>query len=51
MPEMDGIELLRRLHARRAKLPVILITAFAKRASAVAAMRPAPSTTDQAVRQ
>ena len=39
MPEMDGIELLRRLRARRPDLPVILITAFASVPSAVAAMR------------
>ena len=39
MPEMDGIELLRRMHARRASLPVILLTAFASVPSAVAAMR------------
>jgi len=39
MPEIDGIELLRRMHARRASLPVILLTAFASVPSAVAAMR------------
>jgi DNA-binding NtrC family response regulator len=39
MPGMDGIELLRRMHARRASLPVILLTAFASVPSAVAAMR------------
>jgi DNA-binding NtrC family response regulator len=39
MPEMDGIELLRRLRERDPSLPVILVTAFASVASAVAAMR------------
>ena len=39
MPQMDGIELLRRLHARRPGLPVILLTAYASVSSAVAAMR------------
>ena len=39
MPEMDGIELLRRLRERDPALPVILVTAFASVASAVAAMR------------
>jgi DNA-binding NtrC family response regulator len=39
MPEMDGIELLRRLHARRPGLPVILLTAHGTVPSAVAAMR------------
>src|SRR6185369_16180532 len=39
MPQMDGIELLRRLHARRTGLPVILLTAYASVPSAVAAMR------------
>ncbi len=39
MPQMDGIELLRRLHARRPGLPVILLTAHASVSSAVAAMR------------
>jgi len=39
MPEMDGIQLLRRLRARRPVVPVILITAFASVPSAVAAMR------------
>jgi DNA-binding NtrC family response regulator len=39
MPEMDGMELLRRLHARRAELPVILLTAHGTVPSAVAAMR------------
>ncbi len=38
MPEMDGIELLRRLHARRPGLPVILVTAHGTVPSAVAAM-------------
>jgi len=42
---MDGIELLRRLHARRAKLPVILITAFASVPSPLRRCAPAPSTT------
>ncbi|HEY2389493.1 MAG TPA: sigma-54 dependent transcriptional regulator [Candidatus Binatia bacterium] len=39
MPQMDGIELLRTLHARRPGLPVILLTAYASVSSAVAAMR------------
>ena len=39
MPGMDGIELLRRLHAKRPALPVILITAHGSVPSAVAAMR------------
>jgi DNA-binding NtrC family response regulator len=39
MPEMDGVELLKQLHARRAGLPVIMITAFASVPSAVTAMR------------
>src|SRR5438132_1454640 len=39
MPHMDGIELLRRLHARRPGLPVILVTAHGTVPSAVAAMR------------
>ena len=39
MPQMDGIELLRQLHARRPGLPVILLTAYASVSSAVAAMR------------
>ena len=39
MPQMDGIELLRRLHARQPGLPVILLTAYASVSSAVAAMR------------
>jgi DNA-binding NtrC family response regulator len=39
MPEMDGIELLRTLRARRPELPVILLTAHASIPSAVAAIR------------
>ncbi len=39
MPEMDGLELLRRVHARRPALPVILLTAHGSVPSAVAAMR------------
>jgi DNA-binding NtrC family response regulator len=39
MPQMDGLELLRRLHARRPALPVILLTAYGNVPSAVAAMR------------
>src|SRR5439155_620684 len=38
MPHMDGIELLRRLHARRPGLPVILVTAHGTVPSAVAAI-------------
>jgi DNA-binding NtrC family response regulator len=39
MPETDGLGLLRQLHATRPALPVILLTAHASVASAVAAMR------------
>jgi DNA-binding NtrC family response regulator len=39
MPEMDGFELLRRLHSKRPKLPVILLTAHGDVRTAVAAMR------------
>jgi DNA-binding NtrC family response regulator len=39
MPQMDGVELLRRLHARRPGLPVILLTAHGSVPAAVAAMR------------
>ena len=39
MPQMDGIELLRRLHARQPRLPVVLLTAHGSVPSAVAAMR------------
>jgi two-component system, NtrC family, response regulator AtoC len=39
MPGMDGLELLRRLHARRPALPVILLTAHGDVRTAVAAMR------------
>jgi DNA-binding NtrC family response regulator len=39
MPQMDGLELLRRLHAIKPDLPVILVTAYATVSSAVAAMR------------
>jgi len=39
MAGMDGMELLKRLRAKRPELPVILITAFASVPSAVAAMR------------
>ncbi|TMA88754.1 MAG: sigma-54-dependent Fis family transcriptional regulator [Deltaproteobacteria bacterium] len=39
MPEMDGVELLRRLRARWPNLPVILLTAYGTIPSAVAAMR------------
>jgi DNA-binding NtrC family response regulator len=39
MPGMDGVELLRRLHAKRPTLPVIMLTAFGNVPSAVAAMR------------
>ena len=39
MPEMDGIELLRRLRAAHPSLPVILLTAHGSVPSAVAAMR------------
>jgi DNA-binding NtrC family response regulator len=39
MPEMDGLELLRRVQAQRPNLPVILITAHGSVPSAVAAMR------------
>ncbi len=39
MPGMDGIELMRRLHALRPQLPVIVLTAHGSVPSAVAAMR------------
>jgi DNA-binding NtrC family response regulator len=39
MPDMDGIELLRRLRAARPALPVILLTAHGSVPTAVAAMR------------
>jgi len=39
MPEMDGVELLRRVHAKWPRLPVIMLTAFGNVPSAVAAMR------------
>jgi DNA-binding NtrC family response regulator len=39
MPGMDGFSLLRELRARRADLPVILLTAYGSVPSAVAAMR------------
>jgi DNA-binding NtrC family response regulator len=39
MPDVDGIELLRRLRATRPALPVILLTAHGSVPSAVAAMR------------
>jgi two-component system NtrC family response regulator len=39
MPEVDGMELLRRMKRERSTLPVIFITAYGSVASAVAAMR------------
>jgi DNA-binding NtrC family response regulator len=39
MPGMDGIELLRRIRASHAKIPVVMITAHGSVPSAVAAMR------------
>lgn len=39
MPEMDGIELIKRLKQRHPKLPVIIITAFSNWENAVEAMR------------
>jgi two-component system response regulator HydG len=39
MPEMDGVELVTRLHEQDPDLPVIVATAFGDVASAVAAMR------------
>ncbi len=39
MPGMDGVELLRQVRARRPRLPVILLTAYASVRSAVEAMR------------
>jgi len=39
MPEMDGIELLRRIKSRWPKLPVVIITAFSTWENAVQAMR------------
>lgn len=39
MPQMDGLELLRRIHADNRALPIILMTAYATVSDAVAAMR------------
>src|SRR5262249_1614788 len=39
MPQMDGMDLLRHLHAQQPGLPVILLTAHGSVPSAVAAMR------------
>lgn len=39
MPDMSGIELLKRIKARRQGLPVVLITAFASMDTAISAMR------------
>ena len=39
MPGMDGVELCRRIAARRADLPVIMMTGFGSFESAVAALR------------
>jgi DNA-binding NtrC family response regulator len=39
MPEMDGLELLRRLRALQPRLPVILLTAYGTVSTAVSAMR------------
>lgn len=39
MPELDGLELLQRIHERWPELPVIFLTAYGSVASAVAAMR------------
>jgi DNA-binding NtrC family response regulator len=39
MPDMDGMELLRRLRAERPELPVILLTAYGSVPAAVEAMR------------
>jgi len=39
MPGIDGMELLRRVHATRPGLPVVLLTAFGNVPAAVAAMR------------
>ncbi len=39
MPEMDGLELMRRLREQNSELPVIVATAFGEVHSAVAAMR------------
>jgi two-component system, NtrC family, response regulator HydG len=39
MPEMDGVELLHKLHAHDPRLPVIVATGFGEIATAVAAMR------------
>jgi two-component system, NtrC family, response regulator AtoC len=39
MPDLDGIELMERVHARRPSLPVVLVTAHATVETAVAAMR------------
>jgi two-component system, NtrC family, response regulator HydG len=39
MPQMDGVELLGKLHEQDADLPVIVVTAFSDVSSAVSAMR------------
>ncbi len=39
MPDMSGIELLKRIKAQRQELPVVLITAFASMDTAISAMR------------
>jgi DNA-binding NtrC family response regulator len=39
MPGMDGLELVRRLHARWPELPVVVVTAYGSIPSAVAAIR------------
>src|SRR5262249_57154493 len=39
MPDMDGVALMRAIHARRPALPVILVTAHGTVPAAVAAMR------------
>ncbi|MBK6767037.1 MAG: response regulator [bacterium] len=47
MPEMDGLELLRRIKERDAQIGVIVMTAFASLETAVDAPSPAPWTISQ----
>jgi FixJ family two-component response regulator len=44
MPGMDGMEVLRKLHALDETLPVVMISGHGTTATAVDAIRPAPPT-------